>query len=65
MTDIPLEKTQLVVGKLRDQGVEMTPGEVQDLAVNGLAKLRKVLRAQGFDIPESDDCGSASQTARI
>ncbi len=59
MRDIPEELTKMVTRRLHDEGIEMTPAEVDEARDGGLDKLRALLapmvkKAGLPPLPESD-----------
>ena len=54
MAEIPEWLNQKVARTLHDQGVEMTPQQVVDARTEAYRKIRKAMRARGYDVPEGD-----------
>ena len=53
---IPLgkEHNQKVLKLLHDRGIEVTPNELVETRKKAYAKIRKAMRAIGWDVPDDD-----------
>jgi hypothetical protein len=54
MSNIPQELSRRVARQMHEEGAELTPSEVERVAASGLARLRRALRENGFDVPDDD-----------
>lgn len=54
MTDIPESMNRAVTLDLNQRGIEVTPQEVSELRESAYEKIRSSMRAEGWDMPDSD-----------
>jgi hypothetical protein len=51
-----MNQNQLLAQRIRDEhGMEMTPGEVEETLEKAFGFIRRKLREQGFQAPDSDE----------
>lgn len=54
MADIPDDLNKKVTRRLHEQGVEMTPAEVEATRKEAYRKIREAMRARGHEVPDGD-----------